>query len=79
MCLCWNILVSAPEVFTLDELQDENESVFSFECIAHYSNGTWLCNLLYGRQETGLILGLRPANERCRYFVTTTLIGWAQT
>ena len=28
---------------------------------------------------TGLILGLRPANERRRYFVTTSLIGWAQT
>ena len=27
----------------------------------------------------GLILGLRPANERWRYFVTTSLIGWAQT
>ena len=27
----------------------------------------------------GLILGLRPANERQRYFVTTSLIGWAQT
>ena len=27
----------------------------------------------------GLILGLRPANERRRYFVTTSLIGWAQT
>ena len=26
----------------------------------------------------GLILGLRPANERRRYFVTTSLIGWAQ-
>ena len=28
---------------------------------------------------TGLILGLRPANERRRYFLTTSLIGWAQT
>ena len=28
---------------------------------------------------TGLILGLRPANERRRYFVTTSLIGRAQT
>ena len=28
---------------------------------------------------TGLILGLRPANERRRYFVTASLIGWAQT
>ena len=28
---------------------------------------------------TGLILGLRLANERRHYFVTTSLIGWAQT
>ena len=27
---------------------------------------------------TRLILGLHPANERRRYFVTTSLIGWAQ-
>ena len=27
---------------------------------------------------SGLILGLRPANERRDYFVTTSLIGWAQ-
>ena len=26
-----------------------------------------------------LILGLRPANERQRYFVMTSLIGWAQS
>ena len=26
----------------------------------------------------GLILGLRPANERRRYFVKTSLIGWVQ-
>ena len=30
-------------------------------------------------QYTGLILGLRPANERRRYKVTPSLIGWAQT
>ena len=28
---------------------------------------------------TGLILDLHTANERRRYFVTTSLIGWAQT
>ena len=28
---------------------------------------------------TGLILSLCPANERRRYFVTASLIGWAQT
>ena len=27
---------------------------------------------------TGLILGLRPANEKRCYFVTTALIGWGQ-
>ena len=26
-----------------------------------------------------LILGLHPANKRCRYKVTAFLIGWAQT
>ena len=36
-------------------------------------------NILMPRQMTaGLILGLRPANERRRYFVTTSLTGWAQ-
>ena len=28
---------------------------------------------------TGMILGLLPANERRRYKVTPSLIGWAQT
>ena len=27
---------------------------------------------------TGVILGLRPANERRRYFVMTSLVGWVQ-
>ena len=27
----------------------------------------------------GLILGLRPVNERRRYFVTPSLVGWVQT
>ena len=26
----------------------------------------------------GMILGLRPANERRRYFVTSSLISWVQ-
>ena len=30
------------------------------------------------RYDKGLILGLRPAIERRRYFVTASLIGWAQ-
>ena len=39
--------------------------------------GKW--PLTNARMLAGLILGLRPANERRRYFVTTSLIGWAQT
>ena len=31
-----------------------------------------------GDYTSGLILGFRPANERRRYIVTTSLIGWAQ-
>ena len=31
------------------------------------------------KSDPGLILGLRPVNERRRYFATTSLIGWAQT
>ena len=34
-------------------------------------------NILY--LKTGLILGLRSANERRRYKVTPSLIAWAQT
>ena len=34
--------------------------------------------LAAGLLGTGLILGLRLANERRRYFVTPSLIGWAQ-
>ena len=33
----------------------------------------WLTN-----QDAGLILGLRPANDRRRYKVTPSLIDWAQ-
>ena len=40
-----------------------------------WSLGAWLIVTF----KSGLILGLRPANKRRRYFVTTSLIGWAQT
>ena len=35
--------------------------------------------MIYQDSAWGLILGLRPANERRLYFVTTSLSGWAQT
>ena len=47
------------------------------------SVGTWgdAGRLITDRRiqcNAGLILGLHPANETWRYFVTTSLIGWAQ-
>ena len=48
----------------------------------HKMSDAALFNKMYYHIRTwyniGLILGLRPANERRRYFVTTSLIGWAQ-
>ena len=43
--------------------------------IEHQRSRGWCHVLLF----TWLSLGLHPANERRRYFVTTSLIGWAQT
>ena len=40
--------------------------------IAHWLD--WMSKYI-----SGLILGLRPADERRRYKVTPSLIGWAQT
>ena len=45
-------------------------------CVHVYLNGVHVFAYVYN---PGLILGLRPANERRRYKVTTSLIGWAQT
>ena len=53
-----------------DEDDDYFNTVFEFD--ADYRGQV---GVLY----SGLILGLRPANERRRYLVTTSLIGWAQT
>ena len=53
---------------------DKDSEIFS-ETVPHWaeSHAGGSCGV-----PSGLILGLRPANERRRYFVTTSLIGWAQ-
>ena len=38
----------------------------------------WDGGMVANNTITGLIVGLRSANERRRYFVTTSLFGWAQ-
>ena len=48
------------------------------------SYSSWLCVIVLVKSACtiylpGLILGLRPANERRRYKVTPSLIGWEQT
>ena len=35
------------------------------------------CNVFI--TDSGIILHMRPANERCRYIVTSPLIGWVRT
>ena len=41
-------------------------------------NGVLTSNSVYVDASTGLNLGLHPANERRRYFVMSSLIGWVQ-
>ena len=37
-------------------------------------------NVAAGEEDdTGIRVGMGPANERCRYHVMTSLIGWAHT
>ena len=43
------------------------------------SNVTLNLSQLLQYDTTGLILGLHQANERSRYKITLSLIGWAQT
>ena len=56
-------------------LQDPNRWQYT-------SSKCWILSVERNRRPdyytSGLILGLRPANERRRYIVTTSLIGWAQ-
>ena len=51
------------------------------QCITNGQNYDTVYNFLPSSISlgVGLILGLRPANERRRYKVTPSLIGWAQT
>ena len=67
-----------------------SHSNYSNRVISGYgkTNKVYYCNVVHiydtvlallEIQITGLILGLHPANERRRYKVTPSLIGWAQS
>ena len=45
---------------------------------AYVLSQAWLNKTVETNIISGLILGLHQANVRQRYFVTTSLIGWAQ-
>ena len=51
------------------------------QCISTFNSISFCFILLTSdhRKYAATSLGLRPANERCRYDVTTSLIGWAHT
>ena len=76
------------DLLVLSYLFYNDPNINTFSCYYSYS----LLACLEGRKKkcwiaesmvvmlpiSGLILGLRPANEIRRYFVTTSLIGWVQ-
>ena len=73
-----------PPVHAANLVANSGNTAYGVDVIGLYGNIDVLaqdCNKssICCQQWTGLILGLRSANERRRYFVTTSLIGWAQT
>ena len=74
-------------IFYLEFLSYYQENKGKTAWIGSVLNGTYMImgkwtSIQSARDEviiSGLLLGLRPANERRRYFVTTSLIGWTQT
>ena len=60
--------------------EDHYSDCLSVKCL-YIESGPQLFGANWWQQKPlpGLILGLRPANERRCYNVTPSLIGWAQT
>ena len=48
-----------------------------FACTANYKS--YICNYLFPVTVSGIILGMDSADERQRYNVMLSLIGWAHT
>ena len=75
----WRIYVSGECVYN-----DNISRVLYRKEVSRAGRSNYIPHVLWGviavpvLDTSGLILGLRPANERRRYFVTTSLIDWAQ-
>ena len=57
----------------------QNYAYFSNIIVLDYGLDMIHLTYVYAELISWLILGLRSANERRRYYVTTSLIGWVQT
>ena len=73
---CWLSYLSR---FYLDIGVRWVNSIMIIRCTTIYSFASRIYIYIYIYIYTELILGLRPANERRRYKVEPSLIGWAQT
>ena len=79
---CW-VTCQIVEWYNTDNLQSDNfESVQdlwqTYKSIDPGKSYCYCSNIVL-KYISGLILGLHPVNERHRYKVTLSLIGWAQT
>ena len=72
VCLCFYFVV---QLWRRRRAACRVQCKCSFRCQDECSHSKDELHVIY----TGLIQGLRPANERRRYFATTSLIGWAQS
>ena len=69
------------EVFPIEQIIEpgfSNPTLDSSADMQCYQRHWCLNAYVHDLAVSGLILGLRPANGRRRYFVTTFIIGWAQ-
>ena len=71
---CDNTITSITEIAQFDKTPAMGRLPFSPDHKEIFTDSS-----LNNHTDTGLILGLCPANERRRYKVTPSLIGWAQT
>ena len=91
--LIWSFLLNAMSVHTIWKFSEKKfySSVVQKQTMYNYWNiydiitvrieylmNKYISRALCFIHDTGLILDLRPANERLHYFLTMSLIGWAQ-
>ena len=57
---------------------ENDETMSNVSCVFEICNDIFVKLSPCFWQKSEMILDLRPVNERRRYFVTTSLIGWAQ-